>query len=168
MLGEIERVLATIHAPATAERVLASVLAVCVHAGGGPLADLRGAFEREVARARGHAIPGDGASFVARFEGPGRAVQCGAALMCQARELRVRAGAGVHIGECERDAKAGPVFELAAALAASAEPHEVRVSRTVVDLVPGSGIAFTEGGVIGSGASRRQVWSVTAAAAPPR
>ena len=168
MLEAIERFLANIHTPAAAERVLASVLAVCVDAVGGELDGLRRVFDREVARGRGHAIPGEDTTFVARFEGPGRAVQCGAAVVRLARELKVRAGAGVHIGECERDAKDGPVFDLAAALAASADPHEVRVSRTVVDLVPGSGIGFAERGALGLGTRQWPVWSVTEAEPQPR
>ena len=67
----------------------------------------------------------------------------------------------MHIGECERDAKDGPVFEVAAALAVSAAVHEVRVSRTVVDLVPGSGIAFAERGAMTDEYLRvlRDLWS---------
>ena len=138
--------------------MLATVLVVSVDASGESLAELRRAFEREVTRARGHVLPGDGTSLVARFEGPGRAVQCGATAVRLARESGARAG--VHIGECERDAKDGPVFEVAAALAASAAVHEVRVSRTVVDLVPGSGIAFAERGAIDLKSGSWPVWSV--------
>ena len=114
-----------------------------------------------MARGRGQVIPGDGAGLVARFDGPGRAVQSGATVVRLARESGARAGAGVHIGECERDAKDGPVFEVATALAASAGSHEVRVSRTVVDLVPGSGIAFAERGAIDLPTGSWPVWSVT-------
>ena len=161
MLVEIERFLANLHIPSGPDRVLASVLVVAVDASDESLAELRRVFEREVTRARGHVLPGDGSRVVARFEGPGRAVQCGSTVVRLARESGARAGAGVHIGECERDAKDGPVFDVAAALAASAAVHEVRVSRTVVDLVPGSGIAFAERGALDLPTGSWPVWSVT-------
>jgi class 3 adenylate cyclase len=150
------------------ERVLASVLTVCVQGTSEELVTLRRAFDREVARARGHAVPGEDGAFVALFDGPGRAVRCGTTVVALARTLSLRAGAGVHVGECERDAKDGPLFEMAGALAATASPYEVRVSRTVVDLVPGSGIAFAEGGTIAAAGRAIPVWSVSAEAAGTR
>ena len=165
MLTEIERFLTNLHIPARSDRVLASVLVVSVNAADEPPPDLRRVFDREVARGRGHVIAGEGPNLVARFDGPGRAVQCGASVVQLARESGARAGAGVHIGECERDATVGPVFDVAAALAKSAGGHEVRVSRTVVDLVPGSGITFAEGGAIHLDARSWPVWSVTDALA---
>ena len=118
-------------------------------------------------RARGGArqrqvIPGEGGRFVARFDGPGRAVRWRHGGAARAA-ISARARAGVHIGECERDATGGPVFEVAAALAASAGSHDVRVSRTVVDLVPGSGITFAERGAIDLASGSWPVWSVTGA-----
>ena len=165
MLVEIERFLTNLHIPDRSDRVLASVLVVSVKAADEPPPHLRRAFDREVARGRGHVITGGGPNLVARFDGPGRAVQCGAAVVQMARESGAVAGAGVHIGECERDATGGPVFEVAAALARSAATHEVRVSRTVVDLVPGSGITFAEGGAIHLDRRSWPVWSVTDALA---
>jgi class 3 adenylate cyclase len=54
----------------------------------------------------------------------------------------IRAGAGVHVGECDPATAAGPVFNTSRALAVAAEPGAVHASRTVVDLVPGSGLLF--------------------------
>jgi len=48
----------------------------------------------------------------------------------------------VHVGECDLAAGTGPIFATSAGLAESAGPGEVAVSRTVVDLVPGSGLEF--------------------------
>jgi hypothetical protein len=56
--------------------------------------------------------------------------------------LGVRARAGVHVGECDPTKAEGPVFDSSRALADSAVPGAVHASRTVVDLVPGSGLLF--------------------------
>jgi len=52
--------------------------------------------------------------------------------------------AGLHIGECELDAGGmrGPAVEVSRHLSDVAIPGEVLVSRTVVDLVAGSGLSF--------------------------
>jgi hypothetical protein len=57
-------------------------------------------------------------------------------------------GIGVHVGECEVAGASGPVFDAGAALASSAAPGEVVVSRTVVDLVAGSGLRFADRGTL--------------------
>jgi class 3 adenylate cyclase len=56
--------------------------------------------------------------------------------------------AGIHTGECERDGDklAGIAVHIGARIAALAEPDEVLVSRTVTDLVAGSGIQFHDRG----------------------
>ena len=94
---------------------------------------------------------------MAHFDGPGRAAQCGAALTARARDLGLDVSAGVHIGECRREARDGPIFDIADALAQAAAPGEVCVSRTVVDLVPGSGLRFDDRGVMRAGTPAREV-----------
>jgi class 3 adenylate cyclase len=56
--------------------------------------------------------------------------------------------AGVHIGEVEvrGDDIGGMAVHIAARIEALAEPGEVLVSRTVVDLIVGSGIEPTDRG----------------------
>ena len=58
--------------------------------------------------------------------------------------LLQRSGAGVHIGEHDPALADGPLVEATLAIAATARPGEVLVSRTVVDLVPGSGLEFAD------------------------
>jgi class 3 adenylate cyclase len=60
--------------------------------------------------------------------------------------LEIRAG--LHTGECEiRDHDLGGIaVHVGARVAGLADPGEVLVSRTVVDLVAGSGIEFTDRG----------------------
>jgi pimeloyl-ACP methyl ester carboxylesterase/DNA-binding winged helix-turn-helix (wHTH) protein len=117
-------------------RLLATVLTV--HTEG----DVPSACEREVSRLRGHLVHRSGHSLVATFDGPGRAVGCASLLLALMDELGLVARAGVHVGECDPTAAVGPVFEISRQLAATAMPGAVHASRTVVDLVPGSGLLF--------------------------
>jgi class 3 adenylate cyclase len=57
--------------------------------------------------------------------------------------------AGLHTGECEiiNGKLGGLAAHIAARVAAHADPGEVLVSRTINDLVAGSGIAMTDRGV---------------------
>jgi class 3 adenylate cyclase len=57
-------------------------------------------------------------------------------------------GIGLHTGEWDtlRAVGEGPVAMAAARIAAIARPGDVLVSRTVVDLVGGSGFEFSESG----------------------
>lgn len=155
VLGEVERFLAMADTPRNADPVLASVLTISVVDEGPALERLREVFEREVHQSRGHTVHAGAGRLVARFDGPGRAVQCGAATVARARQAGIAASAGVHVGECERDARSGTPFEVSEQLAVLAAPHEVRVTRTVVDLVPGSGLAFRLAGqLVPPGAAR--------------
>ena len=62
---------------------------------------------------------------------------------------------GVHIGEWDPASPGGPLTEISAHIAQAATPGEVLVSRTVVDLVPGSGLQFVDrGGVRAAGLAR--------------
>ncbi|MEZ5284251.1 MAG: alpha/beta fold hydrolase [Vicinamibacterales bacterium] len=154
MLAEIERFLATRQAPASVERVLATVLTIRVEGG---VAPVRHAFEEQVQRARGHLVESAPDRLVAYFDGPGRAVTSGTLILDAARASGVVATAGVHIGECAPALRGGPVFDVSADLAALAAPYEVCVSRTVVDLVPGSGIEFRDRGILQPSASARDL-----------
>jgi class 3 adenylate cyclase len=64
------------------------------------------------------------------------------------RALDIDIRAGVHTGEIEvlEDDVAGIGVHIAARVMSAATPGEVLVSRTVVDLVTGSGLAFEERG----------------------
>jgi class 3 adenylate cyclase len=100
--------------------------------------------ERTIDRYRGRKINTTGDGVLATFDGPARAVQCATAICEGVTALGLRTRAGVHVGEVElRGADIGGVaVHIGARIAASAEPDEVLVSRTVTDLVAGSGIAF--------------------------
>jgi class 3 adenylate cyclase len=86
---------------------------------------------------------GDG--FLATFEGPARAIECARALATATAPIGVEIRAGLHTGECELigDDIGGMCVHLAARVCGLAGPGEVLVSRTVKDLVVGSGIEFS-------------------------
>jgi class 3 adenylate cyclase len=103
---------------------------------------------RELARFRGREIKQTGDGFLAAFDGPARAVQCAASITDQVRPLGIEIRAGVHTGECELRAGdiAGMAVHIGARVGARAASGEVLVSRTVKDLVIGSGLQFQERG----------------------
>jgi hypothetical protein len=142
ILDAIERFLAGTRERAAGHQVLATALAIVADAGPADGAHLREVFAREVAWYRGRQLPSEGGRLIALFDGPARAARCGAAVVTIAARSRISARAGVHIGEC--DAESGsPLAEAASRMAAVASAGDVLVSRTVVDLVPGSGLSFT-------------------------
>jgi class 3 adenylate cyclase len=103
---------------------------------------------RELDRFRGRELKTIGDGFLATFDGPARAVTCAGAIRDRAHSLGITVRAGVHTGECEviGDDIAGVAVNIAARISALAGPDEVLVSRTVTDLVYGSGIEFKDRG----------------------
>lgn len=99
---------------------------------------------RELRRFRGREVNTTGDGFVAAFDGPARAVECAQAIVREARDLGIDVRAGLHTGECELRGVdlAGATMHIGARVAALAGSGEVLVSRTVRDLVTGSGIEF--------------------------
>jgi class 3 adenylate cyclase len=85
---------------------------------------------------------------VATFDGPARAIRCAVEVAAALRPLGVEIRAGLHTGEVQlRDTDIGGIaVHTAARVQALAEPGEVLVSRTVVDLMAGSGIDFADRG----------------------
>jgi plasmid stabilization system protein ParE len=103
---------------------------------------------RELDRYGGHEVKTVGDGFVATFDGPARAVRCAQAIADGVRQLGLEVRAGVHTGEVELlDGDIGGIaVHIAARVNALAAPGEVLVSRTVKDLVAGSGIGFVDRG----------------------
>jgi class 3 adenylate cyclase len=89
---------------------------------------------------------GDG--FFATFGLPARAVRCAVAARDAVKRLGIELRVGVHTGECQRrgDSVLGISVHTAARIMGVAEPGEVLVSRTVTDLVAGSGLQFSDRG----------------------
>jgi len=144
LLDAVDHFLAPARERSRPTTVLCSVVTLLSDAAGDDRELLERMFAREVAFYRGRTGPAGSGRWVAAFEGPGRAVRCAVSLAAIARQSRLAAKAGVHIGECDVSAMAGPVSTISAALADAAGAHDVYVSRTVVDLLPGSGVVFAE------------------------
>ena len=104
---------------------------------------------RYVERYQGREIKSTGDGFLAAFDGPARAVRCAQAIADAVTALGLEIRAGAHTGEVEvrGDDIGGLAVHIAARVAALAAPGEVLTSRTVRDLVAGSGISFTSRGV---------------------
>ena len=156
VLDEIEEFVTGARSMPTTNRVLATVLFTDIVSSterASELGDQRwramldrhdGAVRRQLARFRGVEVNTTGDGFVATFDGPARAVQCACAIRDAAKQLDIETRAGVHTGEIELrgDDIAGIGVHIAARVAAKAEPSTVWVSRTVTDLVIGSGLHF--------------------------
>ena len=103
-------------------------------------------IRRQLARFRGREINTTGDGFLATFDGPARAVECAYAIRDATHQLGLEVRIGIHAGEVEvRGADvAGAAVNIAARVAALAEPGTVWVSRTIADLVVGSGLQLRD------------------------
>jgi class 3 adenylate cyclase len=106
------------------------------------------AIRGELGRFRGQEVDTAGDGFFATFDGPARAIRCACAIRQSLSDLDLEVRAGLHTGECERDGErvTGIAVHIGARVAAMAGPGEVLVSRTVKDLVAGSGIELDDRG----------------------
>jgi class 3 adenylate cyclase len=97
---------------------------------------------------RGREINTTGDGFLACFDGPARAIRCAESMLQATTDLGLQLRIGLHTGECEArgDDLGGVAVHIAARVGALAGPSEVLVSRTVRDLVVGSGIVFEDRG----------------------
>ena len=102
----------------------------------------------EIERLRGRMVKSTGDGVLATFDGPGRAIRCACAVRDAVRSLGIEIRAGLHTGEIELrgDDVAGVAVHIGARVSALAGAGEVLVSRTVTDLVSGSGIEFEDRG----------------------
>ena len=103
---------------------------------------------QEINRFRGREIDTAGDGFFATFDGPARGVRCAMSIRDAVRHLDLEIRAGVHTGECEViGAKVGGIaVHIGARVMAMARPNEVLVTRTVKDLVAGSGLDLADTG----------------------
>jgi class 3 adenylate cyclase len=159
-IGEIQKFLTGTRGSVEAERTLATVLFTDVVDSTRTAAELgderwRQLLERHHRIVReaivgfgGREVKSIGDGFMATFDGPARAIRCARAIVESSADAGLRVRAGVHTGECEvmGDDIGGIAVHIAARVSALAEPSEVLVSRTVKDLVAGSGIDFADRG----------------------
>jgi class 3 adenylate cyclase len=142
------------------DRVLATVLFTDIVASSSLVADLgdrrwrellgrhNQIVRRQLARFHGTERDTAGDGFFATFDGPGRAIECARATRAELLEAGLTIRAGVHTGECEaiEGKVAGIAVNIGARVAAQAGPAEILATRTVRDLVAGSGLRFDDRG----------------------
>ena len=102
-----------------------------------------------VTRHGGREVKTIGDGFLVSFDGPARGIRCAREIVDSSGGLGIQVRAGLHTGECEvmGEDLGGIAVHIAARVSALASPSEVLVSRTVKDLVAGSGIEFADRGV---------------------
>jgi len=160
ILDEIEEFLTGVRRGPEPDRVLATVLftdvvgstELATRLGDRAWRDLLGrhhaAVRRELMRWRGREVDTAGDGFLATFDGPARAIRCAVAAVDAVRGLGIEIRAGVHTGEVEvsNGDLRGIAVHIGSRVSGIAGPGEVLVSRTVADLVAGSGIVLAEHG----------------------
>ena len=101
-----------------------------------------------MARFRGSEVKSLGDGFLVLFDGPARAIHCAQAITEATIPLGIQVRAGLHAGEVERTEAdvLGIAVHLAARIMDTAGAGEVVISRTVKDLVAGTGIEFDDAG----------------------
>jgi class 3 adenylate cyclase len=106
------------------------------------------AAAREIEAHRGRLVKRTGDGVLAVFDAPGRAVHCARAILGDVHQLGIDGRAGLHAGEVELlgDDIAGIGAHIAARVMDHAGSGEVLVSRTIKDLVVGSGLQFEDRG----------------------
>jgi class 3 adenylate cyclase len=160
LLGELQPFLTGTPAELEADRILATVLFTDIVGSTNRAAELGdrrwralldrhdAVVRRELRRFRGNEVDTAGDGFFATFDGPARALRCASAIRDAVRELDLEVRIGVHTGEVEvrGDNYSGIGVHIGARVGAQAQGGEVLVTRTVVDLVAGSGIQFEDRG----------------------
>jgi class 3 adenylate cyclase len=160
LIDPIEDFLTGSHGTGTVDRVLATVMFIDIVGSTEQLAELGdrrwrhilrnhdAMVRRQVERSRGRLIKSIGDGTLMTFDGPARAIACARSVVSGAQQLGIDLRAGIHTGEIELlgDDIGGIAVHIAARVQGLAGANEILVSRTVTDLVAGSGIEFVERG----------------------
>jgi class 3 adenylate cyclase len=105
-------------------------------------------LRRQIERFGGESVKSTGDGILATFDSPARAIRCSLAMQEAVRALDLKLRIGIHTGEVELHDHdvAGIAVHVASRVQSRAEPEDVMVSRTVADLVAGSGFDFEDRG----------------------
>jgi len=161
LIAAVEEFLTGRRGPAPSDRVLATVLFTDIvasterAAAEGDVAWRRLLDDHDqiaaeaVARWRGRLVKTTGDGMLATFDGPVRAIRGASELREDLAAIGLEIRAGLHTGEVEirGDDVGGIAVHIGARVADRAGAGEVLVSRTVKDLVAGSGVEFEDRGV---------------------
>ncbi len=161
ILDEIERFVTGVRFGAEHDRVLATVMSVSF-ADPASEASKRGDVEwaemversrvfmhQQLELFRGRVISVGDDETLAAFDGPARAVRCAITIAEAAKRSGIGIRTGLHTGECDvgGDLLSGFAVDLASSVGALSDNGRILVSRTVKDLVAGSGLSFSEFGI---------------------
>jgi class 3 adenylate cyclase/pimeloyl-ACP methyl ester carboxylesterase len=160
IVDEIEHFLTGSRSEARADRVLATILFTDIvdsTALAASMGDQRwrsllhahdAAVRRELERFRGIEIKSIGDGFLATFDAPARAIRCALSITEGVRDLGLAVRAGLHTGEIHlvNGDIEGISVHIASRVADLAQGNEVVVSRTVKDLIAGSGLTLEDYG----------------------
>ena len=125
------------------------------------------AISQQVRSHRGRLCETTTQSILATFDAPGQAIQSAAAIRADAAAHGIQLRAGIHTGEVDLagDEIGGISVDIVRHVTAHAQPAEILVSRTVKDLVIGSGVSFADHGIHELGAIPGQ-WQLFAVTTP--
>jgi class 3 adenylate cyclase len=160
LVAEIQEFLTGSRPHTPSNRVLATVLFTDIvgstdraakqgdHAWRGVLDQFEAAVRAELQRFAGREVKMIGDEVVAVFDGPARAIRCAESIRSTLGNLNIEVRSGLHSGEIEMRGNdiGGIAVHIGARIAARAAANEILVSRTVKDLVAGSGIEFEDRG----------------------
>ena len=148
LYAEIADFLATMSHPGDPDRVLATILHAKTVASRVPATRAEPEAGDLIRGHRGRLIRTTSDGILATFDAPGQAIRCAAAVREGAAAAGIQIRAGIHTGEVDLVGEdiAGVSVQITDRVAALARPAEILVSRTVKDLVTGSGITFAERG----------------------
>ena len=161
LVAEVEEFLTGSRPTIDASRVLATVLITdlvgsttrTAHVGDRAWSNVIDQHEHvvrsELDRYDGREVKTMGDGFLALFDGPARAIRCAQSIRDALAAIGLDMRAGLHAGEVDLRGGdvAGMTVNIAARIAAIADPAQILTSRTVKDLVIGSGIHFEDCGV---------------------
>jgi pimeloyl-ACP methyl ester carboxylesterase/DNA-binding winged helix-turn-helix (wHTH) protein/class 3 adenylate cyclase len=161
ILDEIEQFVTGIRLAGEYDRVLATVMSIKIVDAADEAArrgeedwiklfdSSREYVRRQLALFKGKQISYDASGVLAVFDGPARAIRCAAAITESAGRLGVKVKTGLHTGECDviDNVFSGFAVKLAKEIAGESGNGNILVSRTVKDLVAGSGLTFADFGV---------------------
>jgi class 3 adenylate cyclase len=160
IVNEVRAFVTGVREAVESDRVLATVLFTDIVGSTGRAAEVGDHRWRELLDAhdalvrsrivefRGREVKTTGDGVLATFDGPARAIRSATAISRDVRDLGIEIKAGLHTGEVEVRGEdiGGIAVHTAARVMAAAAPGEVLISRTVKDLVAGSGIEFEDRG----------------------
>lgn len=152
LLNEIRSFVEQLPLTPEADSVLATVLSIEASATPVPAQESFKRFQalakRETEWLKGRASHAAANEFCAIFDGPIRGIRCAKAIRDAAHEIGIETKAGLHTGLCELrgDKASGATVDISKRVAQQGAFGDVLLTNAVMDLVAGSGVAFTDRG----------------------